>query len=576
VKETEATGWIRVPGPLVVLAGTASGGARSRDGRAAAIRGEAGLAGGVLAGGAALALLDAGAAAGGGGRSGRRQLPSQLPHDVGGFTGREPELAGLASLAASQEEAAVVITAIDGVAGIGKTALAVHYAHRAAAAFPDGQLFVNLRGFDPGHPPLGQAEVLARFVRALGAGPSGLPADPDELAGIYRSQLSGRRVLVVLDNAASSEQVRPLLPGTAGCLAIVTSRNRLSGLVAVDGAQRLTLDVLPPGQAAALIARMAGEQRVAADPAATRRLAGLCGWLPLALRITADRAAAHPHLSLADLAEDLSAASSRLDVLAADEQTSQVRAVFSWSYQALAPAAARAFRLLGLHPGQDISTAAAAALLDAPLPETRQLLQILISGHLLEETGRDRYQFHDLVRLYAAERARADEPEPHRAAATRRLLTWYLHAADALGRLFNPDRAHLLLGQPPPSCRPPAFTTHLQAWHWADSELANLAPVLHLAAAAGEDILAWQLPATFTIIFDLFGRLGDLIPGLRSGLAATRKLGDRTAEARILTRLAEAYLNASQLDEAHLAEAHLNVGQLVRWPRTFTGLVRQL
>ena len=256
---------------------------------------------------------------------------------------------------------------------------------------------------------------------------------------MYRSQLSGRRVLVVLDNAASAGQVRPLLPGTAGCLAIVTSRNRLSGLVAVDGAQRLTLDMLPPGQAVALIARTAGDERAAADPAATRRLAELCGRLPLALRITADRAAAHPHLSMADLADELAAERDRLDVLATDEQASQVRAVFSWSYRALAPAPARAFRLLGLHPGQDISTAAAAALLDAPVPETRQLLRTLTGGHLLEETGRDRYQFHDLVRVYAAECARAGEPEAQQAAAIRRLLTWYLHAADAFRRTFNPD-----------------------------------------------------------------------------------------------------------------------------------------
>ena len=361
------------------------------------------MAGRGLDSGAVRGWLGAGPMVADGGAGGRRLIPAQLPHDVLGFTGREPELAGLASLAAGQEGAAVVITAIDGVAGIGKTALAVHFAHRAAPAFPDGQLFVNLRGFDPDHPPLDPGDVLARFVRALGAGASQLPADPDELAGMYRSQLSGRRVLVVLDNAASAEQVRPLLPGTAGCLAIVTSRNRLSGLVAVDGAQRLTLDMLPPGEAVALIARSAGDERAAADPAATRRLAELCGRLPLALRITADRAAAHPHLSMADLADELTAERDRLDVLATDEQASQVRAVFSWSYRALAPASARAFRLLGLHPGQDISTAAAAALLDAPVPETRQLLRTLTGGHLLEETGRDRYQFHDLVRVYAAE-----------------------------------------------------------------------------------------------------------------------------------------------------------------------------
>lgn len=193
----------------------------------------------------------AGAAADSGGTGARRLTPAQLPHDVGGFTGREPELADLASLAAGQEGAAVVITAIDGVAGIGKTALAVHFAHRAVPAFPGGQLFVNLRGFDPERPPLGPGDVLARFARALGADPADLPDDPDELAAMYRSQLAGRRVLVVLDNAVSAEQVRPLLPGTAGCLAIVTSRNRLSGLVAVDGAQRLTLPGLTTRRPAA-------------------------------------------------------------------------------------------------------------------------------------------------------------------------------------------------------------------------------------------------------------------------------------------------------------------------------------
>ena len=479
------------------------------------------------------------------GAGSRRLIPAQLPHDVLGFTGREPELAGLASLAASQESAAVVITAIDGVAGIGKTALAVHFAHRAAPAFPDGQLFVNLRGFDPEHPPLDPGDVLARFVRALGAGASQLPADPDELAGMYRSQLSGQRVLVVLDNAASAGQVRPLLPGTAGCLAIVTSRNRLSGLVAVDGAQRLTLDMLPPGEAVALIARTAGDERAAADPAATRRLAELCGRLPLALRITADRAAAHPHLSMADLADELGAERDRLDVLATDEQASQVRAVFSWSYRALAPAPARAFRLLGLHPGQDISTAAAAALLDAPVPETRQLLRTLTGGHLLEETGRDRYQFHDLVRVYAAECARASEPEPQQAAAIRRLLTWYLHTADAFRRTFNPDNRHVLLDPPPPSCRPPAFTTHRQAWHWAESELANLVPALRQATTAGDDVLAWKLPVTVMVIFELLGHVADIIPGLRSALTASRKLGDRTAEAWILANLADAYLHVA-------------------------------
>ena len=250
VKETAAVGWIRMPDPGVIHG-------RCQPGRCPAAPGWGGRVFGVTIGlpsrPAAWWCRDGLAGPGpdhrGRRASVRRPIPAQLPHDVSGFTGREPELAALESLAAGQESAAVVILAIDGVAGIGKTALAVHFAHRVAAGFPDGQLFVNLRGFDPDQPPLAPGEALAGFVRALGADPSQVPADLDELAAMYRSLLSGRRVLVVLDNAASAEQVRPLLPGTAGCLAIVTSRNTLSGLVALDGAQRLTLDVLPPAEA---------------------------------------------------------------------------------------------------------------------------------------------------------------------------------------------------------------------------------------------------------------------------------------------------------------------------------------
>jgi tetratricopeptide (TPR) repeat protein len=546
VKETAAAGWIRLPAPDAAQAKGGPGDDMTRqDGVAIAVGGSGGLAGGVVLGlaGSRPVIAD-------GGAGDRVLIPAQLPHDVLGFTGREPELAGLASLNADQGSAAVVITAIDGVAGIGKTALAVHFAHRAAAAFPDGQLFVNLRGFDPERPPLDPGDVLARFVRALGAGASQLPADPDELAGMYRSQLSGRRVLVVLDNAVSAGQVRPLLPGTAGCLAIVTSRNRLSGLGALDGARRLTLDMLSPGEAVALIAGGAGDERAAADLAATRRLAELCGRLPLALRIIADRAAAHPHLSMADLADELATERDRLDVLATDEQTSQVRAVFSWSYRALAPAPARAFRLLSLHPGQDISTAAATALLDAPVPETRQLLRTLTGGHLLEETGRDRYQFHDLLRVYAAECARAGEPQAQQAAAIRRLLTWYLHTADAFRRTFNPDNPQVLLDPPPPSCRPPTFTTHRQAWHWAENELANLVPALRQATAVGDDVLAWKLPVTVLVIFELLGHVADIIPVLRSALTVSRKLGDRAAEAWVQASLAEVYQDVGRPDEA--------------------------
>jgi tetratricopeptide (TPR) repeat protein len=541
VKETAAVGWIRIPVSGIIHGDVSQDDMRSRhDGTAARLPDSRLLAAdGLLRDGAATDVL--GLITADGTASVRRPIPAQLPHGVPGFTGREPELAALESLAAGQDNAAVVISAIDGIGGVGKTALAVHFAHRVAAGFPDGQLFVNLRGFDPDQPPLAPGDVLAGFVRALGADPSQAPGELEELAAMYRSLLSGRRVLVVLDNAASAGQVRPLLPGTAGCLAIVTSRNTLSSLSARDGARRLTLDLLSPADAVALIGRVAGTERTAADPAAAGKLAQLCGRLPLALRITADRAASHRHLSMTDLADELALEHDRLDALAADDTTTQVRAVFSWSYQALEPASARAFRLLSLHPGPDISTRAAAALIDASIPATRQLLRTLTGGHLLEETARDRYQFHDLVRIYAAECAQVSERESHRSAAIRRLLTWYMHTADALLRALDPGRPRVSLDPPLPSCRPEAFTTSRQALAWAESESANLIPALRQAAAVGDDAIAWKIPATLGSVLS-FQKYADHLPALTSALAATQRLGDRAAEAQILIDLANTYI----------------------------------
>ena len=478
----------------------------------------------------------------------RRIIPAQLPHDIPGFTGRDPELSRLESLARGQESSTVVISAIDGAAGIGKTALAVHFAHHIAAAFPDGQLFTNLRGFDPDQPPLKPGEVLAGFLRALEADPAQVPASLEELAAMYRSLLSGRRILIVLDNAESSEQVRPLIPGTASCLTLVTSRKKLNGLTTSDGAQRLSLDVLPPEEAVTLIAQIAGHQRVTADRDAAGRLAQLCGRLPLALRITADRAASHQHLSMSDLAQELTLEHDRLDVLTAEEEekATQVRAVFSWSYQALPPEAARAFRLLGLHPGPDISTAAASALIDVPVPGTRELLKTLTSGHLLEETGRDQYQFHDLIRVYAAECARDSESEPHRTAALGRLLTWYLHTADAFFEILNPDHRRVPLGPTPPGCCPETFTSHRQALDWAKGELANLIPAVRRAATVHGDPVAWQLPVVLLPVFSILRHAGDLLPELDRALVTAQDLADRTAEAWIQHCLAEAYLEADR------------------------------
>ena len=577
-------GWIRVPAPEVIQADTSQGDARPpRNGAASTYWGNHRLAPrGLVNGSAVMDLLGLSMITADGRTGGRRPTPAQLPHDISGFTGRAPELAVLESLAAGEESTAAVILAIDGVAGSGKTALAVHFAHRVAAGFPDGQLFVNLRGFDPDQPPLAPGAALAGFVRALGADPPQVPTDLDELAAMYRSLLSGRRVLVVLDNAANAKQVRPLLPGTADCLAIVTSRSRVSGLVALDGAQRLTLDVLPPAEAVALIARIVGNKRTAADPVAASRLAQLCGRLPLALRITADRAAAHRHLSMTDLVDELALEHDRLDTLAAEEKTTQVRAVFSWSYRALERGPARTFRLLGLHPGPAISTPAAAALIDAPIPATRQLLRTLTGGHLLEETGRDRYQFHDLIRVYADECAQASEPESCRTAAIHRLLTWYLHAADAFSRACNPDNRHIPLDPPPQACSPPVLTTHRQALDWAESELANLIPAVRQTGAFGDDVITWKLPATLASIFDYQRHLADLLPALHSALDATRRLGDRAAERWILTILAEAYVDtdspaqAAEFCQAALAIAAETGDLYGQWAARYVGGISYL
>jgi tetratricopeptide (TPR) repeat protein len=542
VKETATRAWIRVPEPGSTEAATNADNTPPRQSRAAAPGASRWHAPRSLVRG--VAVLDSGLSVSEGlADSGRglRPIPAQLPHSAAGFTGRELELAALDSFVRAEASTAVVISAIDGVAGIGKTALAVHFGHRVAGAFPDGQLYVNLRGFDPDRPPLAPRDVLPRFLRALGADSSQIPIDVDELASAYRSLLSGRRVLVVLDNAATAEQIRPLLPGTAGCLALVTSRNRLSGLVARDGAHRLTLDVLPPAEAIDLLTQIIGGARVAVEPAAAETLAQLCGWLPLALRITADRAAARRYLSLTDLVEELTAEHDRLDALSADEEATQIRAVFSWSYQALPPESAQAFRLLSLHAGQDISVPAAAALIDATISETRRLLATLTDGHLLEETGRDRYQFHDLVRVYAGECARISEPESQRAVAIGRLLTWYLHTADAFSRTINPDGLHVPLEPPEPPCAPLAFTTYRQAVDWAQAESANLVPIARQATTIGDDTTTWKLALAFIAIFGHYRRATELLPALRSALSATQRLGERDAEAWILDNLGEVY-----------------------------------
>ncbi|GLW65119.1 hypothetical protein Arub01_33630 [Actinomadura rubrobrunea] len=380
--------------------------------------------------------------------------PCQLPGAVRDFVGRTAERRALTRLLDECGRGAV-IAVITGTAGVGKTALAVHWGRQMRDRFPDGQLYVNLRGADP-EPPMPPRHALTQMLQAMGVPAAAIPTGLEQQAAQLRSLLEGRRVLVVLDNAADAGQVRPLLPGAPGCMTLVTSRNRLSGLVALDDAEPIGLDRPSPAEAVALLRRVLGDEQVDAEPEAAVELADRCACLPLALRVAAERAASRPpFLSLADVASELADERSRLDLLDADDERTSVRDVFSWSYAKLAPETARAFRLLALHPGPEIEVHAAAALLDEPLDDTRRLLTALVRVHLLEECGRDRYRYHDLLRIYAAERAREEESDEDRAAAVRRVLGWYFNTADAVRPLISSSGPSVALDTAGAACRPP-------------------------------------------------------------------------------------------------------------------------
>jgi DNA-binding SARP family transcriptional activator len=392
-------------------------------------------------------------------------VPRQLPGPVRHFVGRSAELAALTRLLERGTEPALVVSAIAGTAGLGKTALAVHWAHQVAGRFGDGQLYVDLRGYDPGQ-PVRPADALAGFLRALGVAAPDIPAGTQERALLYRSLLAGRRVLVLLDNARDAEQVRPLLPGSPSCVVVVTSRDALAGLVASDGAHRLDLDALSPGEAVGLLRALIGE-RVDADPAAAAALAGHCARLPLALRVAAERAAAVSRdVPLAVLAGELADRQRRLDLLdAAEDPRTAVREVFSWSVRYLDDGAARAFRLLGLHPGTGFDAYDVAALTGSTLRHAGRLLDRLARAYLVQWAGPGRYGMHDLLRAYAAEQAAERDSEAGRRAALTRLFDHYLAtAAAAAGTLYPADTDRPRVPRLAGAARPVTGPAGARAW----------------------------------------------------------------------------------------------------------------
>jgi DNA-binding SARP family transcriptional activator/Flp pilus assembly protein TadD len=486
--------------------------------------------------------------------------PAMLPAAVPGFTGRARELEALSAMLGDRpgpDGTPAVISAITGTAGVGKTALAVHWARQAAARFPDGQLYVNLRGFGPSADPLAPAEALRELLDALHVPAAQIPADLEGRQALYRSLLTGQCVLILLDNARDPAQVRPLLPAASGTLVLITSRSELTGLVAADGARPLSLDVLTDTEAHQLIAGRIGAARVAAEPAAADELIGLCARLPLALAITAARAAAQPAFPLAALAAELRDARGRLDALSTGEDATDVRAVLSWSYQNLPAPAARLFRLLAVHPGPDITAPAAASLAALPVPEARALLRDLTRCHLLAESAPLRYACHDLLRAYALELVNAEDTESERHAALGRVLDHLLHTAHAAAMLLNAHRGPISPPRARPGTLPENLDGHGQALVWLTAEHHVLMAAIGRAAKAGFDVHAWQLPWAMVDYFNWQGHWHDLAVAQNSALAAAQRLGDTAAQADVHRVIGQARFGLRSWDEAraHLSRA---------------------
>jgi DNA-binding SARP family transcriptional activator len=481
-----------------------------------------------------------------------RAVPAQLPADVADFTGRAEDLRQLDCLLATRAElptTAVVISAIAGTAGVGKTALAVHWGHQVRGQFPDGQLYVDLRGYAP-TPPVRPIQALAMLLHALGVPAEQVPVEIDEAAGLYRSLMADRRLLVLLDNARSPDQVRPLLPASPGCMVLVTSRDRLAGLVAMQGARRLTLDTLTLGEARELLERIVGKRRVAAEPQATTELARSCALLPLALRIAAASLTDQPQRGIADYVAELGKGNRLAALEITGDQQAKVRAAFDLSYNALDPAGQRLFRLLGLVPGHDVTPGATAALAGSTSQQAWRLLDRLAGAHLLSRRGPNRFGFHDLLRLYAAERAHHDDLEQDRRAAIRRLLEWYLRTVDAAARLLYPEMLRLPLPTADTQQPTTRFEEHTQARAWLDAERPNLVSAVQHAAAHGPLPAAWLIADALRGYLVLRAYAVDWLAVAQAGLAAAEADGDLRAQAAAQLSLADVHQRQSQHQKA--------------------------
>ncbi|WP_433272741.1 ATP-binding protein [Actinosynnema sp. CS-041913] len=495
-------------------------------------------------------------------------VPRQLPAAPGVFAGRGTELAELdRALTASSPNnqadagsragtaATIVISAIGGAGGIGKTWLALRWAHARAEWFPDGQLFVDLRGFSPTERPMPPGEAVRGFLDALGVDPGRIPTELVAQAALYRSLVADKRMLVVLDNAATAEQVVPLLPGGRSCIVLVTSRRILSGLIARHGARHLNLDVLTDTEARTLLERRLGAERLAAEPRAATDLLTLCRGFPLALGLLAGRAHTNPRLPLAQLAGELREFG--VGALDDDDPTASLTAVLATSHQALTPEQRRVFGLLGIAPGPDIGAPAVACLTGLSPAGTGRVLRALQEASLLHRDSHGRYAMHDLIRGYAATTAQQDLPEDLRDAALERVVDFYLHTAHAANRLLNPHRTTTPLDPPAPGAHPHPLPDAPAALAWLSTEHACLLAAQHTGATRHRHQVVWQLAWALTTFHDWQGHRHDALAVWRAAADAVAHLPDPTTHVRTHRNLGRAYAELGRHEQAleHLHRA---------------------
>jgi len=480
-------------------------------------------------------------------------IPRQLPLDLASFAGRASDVKRLNALlpGSAQDMTKPVIVAIHGAPGVGKTTLAVHWSHDVAERFPDGQLYVNLRGYDLLEPAVEPGIALRGFLQALGVSQTRMPTDVPSQAAMYRSILASRHLLVVLDNASNAEQVRPLLPGTAGCVVVITSRNQLLGLVASDGVQSHVCDVLSIDESREMLSRRLGHDRLAAETHAVDDIIERCVRLPLALAIAAARAEANPSFSLADLAYQLEQSKEDLEAFSAGDAATDIRAVFSWSFHTLPDDAARLFRLLPIHPGPELVPSAVASLAAIPVEQVRPLLAELARAHMISETAPERYSIHDLLRAYALEQGRVVDPPGRRTAAMRRLFDHYLHTAGTAAALLVRSNQLYDQARVKPGVTLEPMSQREEAYRWFSGEYSSLLAVLVAASLGGFNDYVWTLATYMWEFLERQGRWQDLIRTESAALEAARRMTDKAGQATVHQALAIIHARLGRYTEAH-------------------------